>query len=60
MNEVVSLESGHIVETDLAVQSARLYCRGCSPGCKHYEICDGRPWRTLTPENTALSEVSGG
>jgi hypothetical protein len=56
MKEGLNLESGHIVETDLTTKSARLYCRGCSRGCKHYEICDGRPWRTLTPQNTAVSE----
>jgi len=37
---------------DAGAVGVRLPCRGCGSDCKHYAICDGRPWRTLTPENT--------
>jgi hypothetical protein len=40
------------IPSDTGCVGVRLPCRGCGSDCKHYAICDGRPWRTLTPENT--------
>jgi hypothetical protein len=56
MKEGSDSQSNDIAPTGSNVISARLPCRGCRSDCKHYDICDGRPWRTLTPENTAVSE----
>ncbi len=33
----------------------RLPCRGCRSNCKYYEVCDGRPWRTLSPTPDPVS-----
>ena len=31
-------------------QHPRLPCRGCTDKCTNYDVCDGRPWRTLEKE----------
>ena len=23
----------------------RMPCRGCTPDCQNYDVCDGKPWR---------------
>jgi len=30
----------------------RLPCRGCTDRCSNYDVCDGRPWRTLGKESS--------
>jgi hypothetical protein len=56
VKESTGSKSHYAGPTDSATKNPRLPCRGCRRDCKHYRICDGRPWRTLTPENTAVSK----
>jgi hypothetical protein len=52
MNEQSPVPPAFVSPTDATPLRTRLPCRGCDDSCKNYEICDGRPWRTLDPRNT--------